>query len=262
MIRSAVVSGVIFVVVLAVAAGAFAQEASTQPQSAPVQAPAAQNPVPPPVPATPAPEVFPKVQVFGGYSFLHEDTGSLDGTNFDVDLGIFPRSLVPRPNFNGFDAEAQYNFGPWVGAAVDVSGFNGFPFTAGSGISGLPNGSSYSILGGPVFSYRKLKSFTPFVHVLVGWNRTSVTSSALVGTAVPVVSSATTFNDFVLSPGGGLDWKISRRFALRLFQLDWFHTSLNLSSFYGAEFGTDLIRGFETNERNLRFSTGVVVNFK
>lgn len=268
MIRSSAVAGLI--VVTALTAIAFGQEQTAQTPATSTQTPSsstqtaaspAQAPAPPPTSPPPAPEVLAKVQVFGGYSFLHEDTGNLNATNFDVDLHIYPRSVVPRTNFNGWNAEAQYNFGPWLGAAVDISGFNGFPFTPGNGVSGLPSGTSYSFLIGPVISYRKLKRITPFAHVLVGWNRTSVASSALNGTVVPVTASATTYNDFVISPGAGVDWAISRRFAVRLAQVDWFHTSLNLNSFYGSVFGIGLFQGFETNERNLRFSTGFVVNF-
>lgn len=271
MIRSVVTVGLALGMTIMVGAVAFGQNDASQAPAATTQTPmepaqTQKTPAPaepaPPTPAPPAPPSFPKVQVFAGYSFLHEDTGNLNGTNFDVDLHIYPRSLVPSTNFNGWNAEAQYNFSPWIGAAVDASGFNGFPFSAGNGVSNLPSGSSYSFLVGPVVSYRKWKGLTPFAHVLVGWNRTSVGSSALAGVSSPVVSTATTFNDFVLSPGAGIDWNVSHRLAVRLAQLDWFHTSLNLSSFYAAEFGDGLIQGFPTNERNLRFSAGFVVNFK
>ncbi len=89
-------------------------------QTPPVQEQAAPPPAPP---VAPVPMAIPKVQVFAGYSLFRADLGNLNSTNFDVDLNLFPNTLVTRNNFNGWSAEAQYNFGPWVGAVIDVSGY-------------------------------------------------------------------------------------------------------------------------------------------
>jgi hypothetical protein len=233
-------------------------------QTPPVQEQAAPPPAPP---VAPVPMAIPKVQVFAGYSLFRADLGSLNSTNFDVDLNLFPNTLVTRNNFNGWSAEAQYNFGPWVGAVIDVSGYLGLPFTPAPGVGGLPSGTSYSILAGPVVTYRKWKNFNPFAHALFGWNRMSIGASTLTGVTyppaalVPLSSTATSFNDFVMAFGAGVDYKLTRRFDLRLGQLEWFHTSLNMNSFYGTAFSSTLVQGFPTKERNLRFSTGVVVKF-
>ncbi|MGC2402966.1 MAG: outer membrane beta-barrel protein [Acidobacteriaceae bacterium] len=205
----------------------------------------------------------PKVQVFGGYSLLHEDAGRLTGIALDLDLRQFPNTFGVKSNFNGWNAEAQYNFGPWVAVAADVSGYPSSPIfvESQSTVSGLPKGSSYSILVGPVISYRKMKKITPFVHALFGWDRTSLGASTLTGTSFPVSTTATAYNDFTMALGGGVDYKLSHRFALRVAQLDWYHTSLNLNSFYGSVFSSSLFQGLATREKNLRFSAGIVVNF-
>jgi opacity protein-like surface antigen len=236
-------------------------------QSSPTQNPPDQ--APPPEPAAPAPPVVvPKVQVFGGYAFIYEGLGYLNATFLDTDLNLYPRKLIPQQDFNGWNAEGQYNISPWVGVVGDVSGTITPPFIAGTGVSGVPTGSSYSIMAGPVVSYRKIKNLTPFVHALFGWNRTSLsaatpTSSTPIGTTpFPVSSVGTTFTDFAMAFGGGLDYKVTPRFSLRPVQLDWYRTSLNFNSFYGTAFNNTLVQGFETKQKNLRVSTGVVVNFK
>jgi opacity protein-like surface antigen len=210
-----------------------------------------------------AQDATPKVQVFGGYSLLHEDSGRLTGSTLDFNLRQFPNTFDVRTNFNGWNAEGQYNFDHWVGVAVDFSGYYGSPMIvrSPSTVSGVPNGNSYSILAGPVVSYRAFKKMTPFAHALFGWQRTSVSASTFTGTSTPLSSSSTAFNDFTMALGGGVDYKIYRRFDLRLVQLDWYHTSLNLNSFYGNIFDTSLFQGLATRERNLRVSAGIVLKF-
>lgn len=212
---------------------------------------------------TPAQESTPKVQVFGGYSLLHEDSGGLTGFLLDENLRQFPNTFDVRTNFNGWNAEGQYNLDRWVGIAVDFSGFYGSPVTVRkpSTVSGVPNGSSYSILAGPVISYRAWKKMTPFVHALFGWQRTSVSASTFTGTSTPLSSSSTAFNDFTMALGGGIDYKIYRHLDLRLAQVDWYHTSLNLNTFYDDMFNTSLFQGLATRERNVRVSAGIVLRF-
>jgi opacity protein-like surface antigen len=229
-------------------------------QSSPDQNPDAQPAPPAPVPA-PAPVPVPKVQVFGGYSLLHESLGNLNGTDLDVDLHIYPKTFSPRTNFNGWNAEAQYNFSRWIGGVVDVSGYTGEPFAGTGGVSGVPKMSSYTFLAGPVVSYRRYKRATPYIHALFGWNRANLSASTLIGVPSPVSNVAETYTDFTMAFGGGLDYKLTRRIAFRVGELDWFRTTLNLNSLYGSAFQNTFIQGFETKEGNIRFSTGIVVNF-
>lgn len=205
----------------------------------------------------------PKVQVFGGYSLLHADSGGLTGIELDLNLRQFPNTFGVRSNYNGWNAEAQYNFDRWVGVAADFSGFYGTQMIvqSPSKVSGLPNGNSYSVLVGPVASYRARKKITPFVHALFGWQRVSWSAGTFTGTSTPLSSSATAYNDFTMALGGGVDYKLLPHVALRVVQLDWYHTSLNLNSFYGSAFNTSLFQGLATREKNVRFSTGVVLNF-
>jgi opacity protein-like surface antigen len=204
----------------------------------------------------------PKLQVFAGYSLLQADTGKLTGNTVDVDLHQPFNTFGVASNVNGWNAEAQYNFDRWFGIAADFGGRYGTPIIAGSAsLSGLPNSAAYSVMAGPVLSYRAKVRITPFVHALFGFDRTSLSASTITGLSSPVSSAAITNNDFALALGGGLDYKLSRHLGIRVGQLDYFHTSVNLNSFYGSAFGVGLFEGLATHQRNLRFSTGIVLKF-
>jgi opacity protein-like surface antigen len=203
----------------------------------------------------------PKVQVFGGYSLLNQISGG--PTDISLDLALHPVSggFGVATNFNGWSAEAQYNANRWVGIVADFGGRNGSPITAPGGVSGLPNGKAYSFLAGPVISYRTKSRLTPFVHVLAGWERSSLNASTITGVSPPVSSAAETYTDFAIALGGGLDYSIFRHFALRVGQLDYYHTSQNLSKFYGTAFGGTSFEGLATRQVYLRISAGAVLRF-
>jgi opacity protein-like surface antigen len=208
-----------------------------------------------------AQDATPKVQVFGGYSFMHASTGGLTGSTLDLELHQNPGTLGVGSNFNGWNAEAQFNFDRWFGIVADFGGQYGTPITASGTVSGLPSMSRYSFMAGPVISYRAKAKITPFVHALFGYDRASLSASTITGTSSPVTSFASTYTDFAIALGGGLDYKLSRHFALRVGQLDYFHTSLDLNSLYGSAYGPGRFQGLATHENNLRFSTGIVLRF-
>jgi opacity protein-like surface antigen len=132
---------------------------------------------------------FPRVEVFGGYSYLRFPAGA---------NGI---------NLNGWNGAMQYNASRSIGFKADVSGHYGTP-------SGSLN--SYSFMFGPVISSRVEGSpgFTPFLHGLVGVNRISTSAAGVSGS-----DSA-----FAMAFGGGLDVKAARRVSARLIQVDYLFT--------------------------------------
>lgn len=208
----------------------------------------------------------PKVQVFGGFSFLHEDTGKLIGLTLDTALRAPSDTFGIRSDFTGWTAEGQYNANRWVGIAADFGGHRGAPITASnaSGVAGLPDESEYYILAGPVVSYRNKTRLIPYVHALFGWERTSLSASTISGSglASPVPVAATSYDDFTMALGGGLDFKIIHHVALRVPQVDYFHTTLNLTKFYDDALGPQqLFQGLATRQRNARISGGIVVQF-
>lgn len=202
----------------------------------------------------------PKVQVFGGYSVLHVPSGGLNGPLLDQALHQFPGTFGVGSSLQGWNGEGQYNIDSWVGIAVDVGGRYGNPFTARDA-KGLPTFSGYSLLVGPVVSYRTKARITPFVHALVGWDRASLNATTITGLSSPVSSTAANFTDFAVALGGGVDYNLTHHFTLRLAQVDYFRTTVNLGKLYTASFGPGQFGGLATREVNLRFSTGIVVRF-
>jgi hypothetical protein len=210
-----------------------------------------------------AQDATPKVQVFGGYSLFHADSGGLTTTTLYNALHEPNEPFDIASNFMGWNAEAQYNVNPWFGIAADFGGRYGAPLTQGrfSKLSGLPNGNGYTLMVGPVVTYRNKSRLTPFIHVLFGFDRLSISASTISGLSTPLSSTATTFDDAALALGGGLDLRVFRRFSLRLAQLDYLETTHNLDHFYGQAFPTGAFNNLETHERNLRVSSGIVIRF-
>lgn len=153
-----------------------------------------------------AQENAPRVELFGGYQFSH----------------------IPGYNANGWNASSAFNLNDWFGVAADFSG----AYTTVSGV----DVKNHTFMFGPVFSYRKHDTFTPFVHALFGGDRLSASLSG-------VGSDAT--NGFAMALGGGTDVKISRNFAVRVFQADWVYLR-----FSGVG-----------ESKNARVSTGIVLRF-
>jgi outer membrane immunogenic protein len=101
-------------------------------------------------------------------------------------------------------------------------------------------------LFGPRISYRKSKRVTPFAQFLLGGAHAT---GSLYGTAATSSSAATSGSagGFAFSTGGGLDYNLTKHFAIRLFQLEYFNTRLPNS-----------VNGFQNN---LRLTAGVVFRF-
>ncbi|HWR51583.1 MAG TPA: hypothetical protein VN428_10780 [Bryobacteraceae bacterium] len=130
-----------------------------------------------------AAEDHPRAEVFGGFQYIR--VGAAPG------LGA-----------NGFNAAITGNVNRWLGLTADVSG-------AYRGVGGI--GLTANTLGfGPSVALRG-ERVTPFAHLLLGGFR-----------------GATGFGDFsvgltgfAMLAGGGVDVRVSKRMAVRLFQLDW-----------------------------------------
>lgn len=149
---------------------------------------------------------YPKAEVFGGYQFTH-----LNG-------GI---------NANGFNFAVNGNINEWLG----ITGDFGSAYKTQNGVS-LNN---YTYTFGPVLTLRSARSYTPFVHALIGGDHASAGISGFSASS----------NGFAMMAGGGVDFKISQHLAFRGAQADWLlvHGSGNTSS------------------KNVRISTGVLFRF-
>ena len=147
---------------------------------------------------------YPRGELFGGYSYLYSNAGQSGGS------------------FSGGAASITENIRPWFGGVFDFS-------------TQWHSGANVTTFGyGPVFAYRKDPKITPFVHILGGGVRGSVEY-------LNISKAETTWS---VMAGGGLDVKVARGLAVRLFQADYV-----FSHFSGV------------HQDNFRVSVGLVYRF-
>jgi len=181
----------------------------------------------------------PKVEVFGGYSYLRADLG---GGSADS---------------HGVTGSVTYNFDRILGIKADFgtqTGSLNVPVQLNNGIPGSTTSfdirpSYFSFLFGPQIAYRKSERFTPFAHVLLGGVRRKARVPLNLSLNPPLGTNGVSFvtgsdTAFGTAIGGGLDIRLSKRAAIRLFQADYFLT----------RFSPD-------TQHNLRISTGLVLRF-
>lgn len=135
----------------------------------------------------------PRVEVFGGYSYVHT---SVSGTTFTA-------------NLNGGSASVSVNPTSWLGIVGDFGGYHGSVNSSGGGI----NGEIYTYMFGPKTTFR-MGRVTPFVQTLFGGVHAS--SGSVFGSE----------DAFAMATGGGLDWNATKHLGVRLIQAEYLLTTL------------------------------------
>jgi hypothetical protein len=149
----------------------------------------------------------PAWEIFGGYSYLKADLG---GSSFHL---------------NGLTTSATQNVNDWFGGRLEVSAYHGNE--AGATVS------AQTFTYGPVFSYRRLRTVTPFAHVQLGAIHASEGYLGISQSAIK----------FAMVGGGGADIKISKILSVRL-QADYL-----------------MSRFLTLNQNNLQGNVGLVWHF-
>jgi hypothetical protein len=144
------------------------------------------------------------------YGSARGGTGDAQGTGI---RGL----LLHQTGLNGYNFSPAYNLIRGFGVVAELSG----QYKSGANLR--------DIAVGPQFLYPRGKMMF-FAHLLIGEAR------SLVQVGGPQEDTAR-----AIAFGGGMDYALSPRFALRAIQVDYLHTSL-----------------FNTTQNNLRFSTGLV----
>jgi len=169
----------------------------------------------------------PKLEVFGGYSYLNSNI-VISGNRFSL---------------NGASGSVAYDFNKWIGAVADF------------GVYGQSNVASQarsvtisSFLFGPRVSWRG-HNLVPFAQVLLGAGHATGTlyTTSLGNGAAPLGANS----GFMLTAGGGVDWKLRPAIAIRIVQTEYLY-----SQFLNAAASPDSNR-----QNNIRISTGVVFSF-
>jgi len=178
----------------------------------------------------------PKVEVFGGYSYLRNSGNGL----------------------NGWEGQLTWNFNRFFGATGDFSGYyrNAATFSPLTGFNISANQRLYTFLFGPTATARFGKN-SVFAHALFGGVHSSVGAgftAPIIGSFNTGVNSATAFG---MALGGGFDIGLNRIFAIRPAQVDYLYTHFNT---FDA-----LTTGFSNNTSNhqnsFRYSGGIVLRF-
>ena len=139
---------------------------------------------------------MPLIELFGGYSFARFDNGGGSGTNLNGVLGSF-----------------GWNIKPWLQLVADSS----YNIVNVSGTKNVLYGNHW---GPRVFRrVRNRWAATPFIEALVGGTRADTTVSGAGG-------YSTSINCISYKVGGGIDIKPSRHLEIRLFDVDYYRTTI------------------------------------
>ena len=128
----------------------------------------------------------PKVQVFGGYSFLRFDSTKV--------------GFADRSNLNGATFAPSYNFTHNFGITLDGGAYFGNANTF------------FTVMAGPQFTFSAPHG-TVFVHGLFGVGKDRVD-----------IGLGRSDRERAFALGGGYDYEISPRFSIRVIQVDYLNT--------------------------------------
>ena len=199
----------------------------------------------------------PKFEAFLGYTTLRTDLQN-NTPLLDEHFGSY--------FMNGGSGQFIYNFSHGFSGVVDLGAV-----TRGNvNVFNVDDRTAF-FLAGPRVSYKRSSRWSPYFQVLFGAADRSLGKQLSVVTGpntpeLPVVTPHDPFfpgpgveitakvsasqTDFSMTAGGGLDVKVSKRFAVRPFAIDYMLTSY-----------PNLVTGSSTHQNGLRLSAGVLFRF-
>ena len=183
-----------------------------------------------------------KTEFFAGYSFESLDTG-VKSSDFSTTT-----SLDNRFKLNGLNLSATNYFTKDFGVTADFSAhYNNRGDVFGTTATNSKF-SLYDISGGPQLRFPNTSKLTPFAHVLAGIARRNLTETLAGGPSFFTDHNSS----FAMNLGGGVDYKLSDRFAWRIFQFDYNPIFLRSRTVNSVALPDRTLNGF-------RFSTGIVI---
>jgi len=186
----------------------------------------------------------PKVELFMGYSYwraVPESTGN---------------RIVAM---NGGSTSLAYNFNRRVGLVFDFAGFkvDSLQFT-NTGTAFTPSrvvdaeGNVFTFLVGPRVSWRDHDRLTPFLQVLGGIAHADDVYLDVCNLPIYACRPLPEESAFAMTAGGGLDYRLNHRIALRLIQAEYLLTRFRDPTSLTGD------RGWQSN---VRLSAGLVFRF-
>jgi len=167
----------------------------------------------------------PRIDIFVGYSYLHATT-VISGESINLHGGSF---------------SASFYLNRWFGVVGDVGGYH-----AGN-IAQEFDLTLWSYQFGPRVRLQNDFRFTPYGQFLLGGGHAGGT--IYTSSLGPGLSPIGPNNSFLYTAGGGIDYRVNKRIAIRVVEAEYLH----------SEFLNGSVAGHEQN--NLRLSTGIVFTF-
>jgi hypothetical protein len=197
----------------------------------------------------------PKFETFLGFTYMRTDLQS------DNVLG---RSIGSF-SMDGGSAQFIYNFNKSIGFVADLGAVN----RGNVGVVNIDNRTAFFLFG-PRVSHHSSSRFTPYFQILFGAAERSASKqvSAVTDPDTPVFPVVTPHDlfpgpgveitakvsasqtGFAMITGGGIDWRISKRFAFRPIEVDYVLTTF-----------PSLVTGNSGTQNGLRASTGFIFTF-
>ena len=157
-----------------------------------------------------------------------EASGGYDYARFNVNDRINGVSSTETFNGNGGGGQLEYNANNWIGTVAELGGFGVTSTTNGALVGGV-----LTYLFGPRVNFRRGK-VTPFFQTLFGGVRTTD----------GIAQSTGAENNFAMTAGGGIDFRVSRHVSVRPIQAEYFMTKIP--------------DGLNNRQDNLRLGAGIV----
>lgn len=184
----------------------------------------------------------PRVEVFGGYSYLSTDYNPVMPVPFIPIIVAFE----PKQKMHGVNASVTGYLTKGFGVTGDFSAHFKRESVADPLGGTITNDIRVlNMTGGPQYKFRNKSRVTPFARALAG---ISITSAKITVPSLSV-SDTQSSTDFAMILGGGVDVRINKRFDARVFQVDYNPIFLSRGNQLG--FG-------KTRADNVRFSFGLV----
>lgn len=177
----------------------------------------------------------PRATMFGGYSYLRNNSNGI----------------------NGWQGQGTFNFTRYLGVTADVSGAFRTPATFSVlGVSASANQHLYTFLFGPTVTANFGRSAV-FAHGLFGQAHSSLGAGVNIPIIGGISTGLTSANAFAMAFGGGVDIGVSRHIAIRAVQVDYLRTQFSATD----ALATGLSSSLGDRQNSFRYSTGIVFRF-
>jgi hypothetical protein len=153
----------------------------------------------------------PAVEIGASYSWLHVNSANTDN----------------HRTGNGGSAYVEYNVNKWLGLVADIGGY----------ANTRVDDKAATYLFGPRLNWRHAR-FTPYAQFLFG---------GVYAWTNPKGAPSVNQNAFATAAGGGLDYQLTNRIAIKPIQVEYVMTQL------------DSALGFGSHQNDIRYSAGVVL---